>query len=237
MGEHRIKNNIIEPKKNLRRKKILSLYNDGEYLTTDVLARYFNVSAHTIRRDLNELECEKKLKRYHGGATLSNNSTETIKKKSNMANQILLSIFEGCHIYIDSHYIAEYIANSLPNINIRLITSEPKLYYLIKDKRNIEFFFLGRCFGGIESDYNFISYISQETFLLIDIAVVEAENIDNEGFVICENKYRSTINRLALENAKCRYLIRNEFSKKKSINLIYKVCSINEVEYILEVSS
>lgn len=237
MGEHNIKNKSSEPKKNLRRKKILSLYHDGEYLTTDVLARYFNVSTHTIRRDLNELECQKKLKRYHGGATLSSNPTKTIKIKSNISNQILLSIFEGCHIYIDSHYIAEYIANSLPNISIKLITSEPKLYYLIKDKGNIKFYFLGRCFGGFENDHNFLNYIPQEVFRFIDIAIVDANYIDNQGFVICDNKYKSTINRLALENAECRYLIRNEISKKKPINLIYKVCSIDEVEYILEVSS
>ncbi|MGT4070903.1 UNVERIFIED_CONTAM: DeoR/GlpR transcriptional regulator [Aeromonas hydrophila] len=237
MGEKNKRNNVIEPKKNLRREKILSLYHDGEYLTTDVLARYFNVSTHTIRRDLNALERQKKLKRYHGGATLLSNSTKIIKEKFNMANQILLSVFEGCHIYIDSHYVADYIVNLLPNISIKLIASEPDLYHLIKDKRNVEFFFLGRCFGGVESDYNFLDYIPKDIFRYIDIAIVDANYIDSQGFVLCENKYKSTINRLALENAECRYLIRNEISKEKSINLIYEVFSINEVEYVLEASS
>lgn len=51
----------------IRKQKILNLLQSGEILYTDYLLDTLGVSLSTLRRDLKELEKEKKISHLHGG--------------------------------------------------------------------------------------------------------------------------------------------------------------------------
>jgi len=64
----------MSPEKKKRLKKIIHFLNQKDEVTVKEIARSLNVSEMTIRRDLNDLENEKIIKRTHGGAVLYSSS-------------------------------------------------------------------------------------------------------------------------------------------------------------------
>lgn len=57
-----------------RKNKIIEIINSGNSAKVSELAKMFNVSEATIRRDLNELEQTGKIVRTHGGAVSNVNT-------------------------------------------------------------------------------------------------------------------------------------------------------------------
>ena len=55
---------------NLRHAEMLAMIRDRQEILVDELARAFDVSAMTVRRDLQTLEEQGKISRFHGGATV-----------------------------------------------------------------------------------------------------------------------------------------------------------------------
>ena len=53
-----------------RRAEIVALVGSNGFQTIEALARHFDVTVQTIRRDLNALAADGKLSRYRGGAGL-----------------------------------------------------------------------------------------------------------------------------------------------------------------------
>ncbi len=60
-----------------RRERILTLVAEKGRVTVEELARQFDASHETIRRDLTALADESRLRKYHGGATLIERATES----------------------------------------------------------------------------------------------------------------------------------------------------------------
>ena len=55
---------------NLRHAEMLAMIRDRQEILVDELARAFDISAMTVRRDLQSLEEQGKISRFHGGATV-----------------------------------------------------------------------------------------------------------------------------------------------------------------------
>lgn len=55
---------------NLRHAEMLAMIRDRQEILVDELARAFDISAMTVRRDLQTLEEQGKISRFHGGATV-----------------------------------------------------------------------------------------------------------------------------------------------------------------------
>ncbi|PFG46190.1 DeoR family transcriptional regulator [Vibrio sp. ES.051] len=214
-----------------RRKKILAMYEKSEDIRTKDIAIYFNVSTHTIRRDLNAISIENNLKIYHGGAkkVKKNKIEDGIK----FVDDIISIIFEGCNIYMETSSVSEYLADLLPNINIKVLTNDINIYKVIKHKDRIRMFFFGNHSSRDDLGINFSEFINKDIFESIDIAIIESEYIDSDGFMLSENLSRATLNRLAIDKAEYSYLIK---SKKKcnSTNCIYKTCSIKSFDNVFD---
>ncbi|WP_417561465.1 DeoR family transcriptional regulator [Marinomonas sp.] len=219
----------------LRREKILAMYEESEDISTKDIAKYFNVSTHTIRRDLNVLASENNLNIYHGGAKkVRKTKLEEIENGINIINNIIPFIFEGCNIYMEASCVSECLADSLPNINIKIFTNDINVYQLIKHKDKIRMFFFGNSSSSEDLDINFSEYINKDIFESIDIAIVESEYIDSEGYMLSENLSRATLNRLAIEKAEYSYLIKDNRKKYYSNSCVYKVCSTDSFDNIFD---
>ncbi len=93
-----------------RHQQIVELVKKQGYVSTDELVEKFNVSPQTIRRDLNELADENKIRRYHGGATVplsSENTSYTTRKTHNLdqkdliAEELVKHIPDGATLFVD----------------------------------------------------------------------------------------------------------------------------------------
>lgn len=223
----------------LRREKILSLLSESDDITTSALAKHFKVSDYTIRRDLNVLAAENKIRRHHGGAKNTDSPLLTGRRDNRtqvkQAKQLLPFIYQGCHMYIDSPYLAEALVSLLPDINIKILTNDLKVHHLITHKENISMYFLGGSFGRREEGFHYPDFIYRGEFESIDIAIIEVDCIDSEGYALSHCMAKAARSRLALEKAKSSHIIHNPRNNKKSESYSFKVCSVDNIEHVIEV--
>lgn len=107
-----------------RHRKILKLIEDTGKAEVVNLARYFNVSDMTIRRDLNELEKRGYIERVHGGALLKKErrgdeapvlerTHEMLETKIRIAQKVASMIKDGEKIFIGSGSTMMVVAEAL----------------------------------------------------------------------------------------------------------------------------
>jgi DeoR/GlpR family transcriptional regulator of sugar metabolism len=104
---------------NERQNTILEMLAQNDQTTVKELSLRLNVSAVTIRQDLNFLELEGLLKRVHGGAVLrdaddlSNRLGVNYEKKLNIARKLAENIKDGETILIESGSVNALLAREL----------------------------------------------------------------------------------------------------------------------------
>ncbi len=104
---------------NERQNTILELLGRNDQTTVKELAHHLNVSAVTIRQDLNFLELEGLLRRVHGGAVLkdaddlSNRLGVNYEKKLNIARKLADHVKDGETILIESGSVNALLAREL----------------------------------------------------------------------------------------------------------------------------
>ena len=118
-----------------RRQSLLEILRKQPGLRVPELATALDVSAGTVRNDLNALEEEGRLKRVHGGAVLNgqdqfqNNSflrrfQENAAAKLAIAREAALLVKDGDSILLDASSTAYYLARSLSARNrLRVMTN------------------------------------------------------------------------------------------------------------------
>ncbi|MFC3121609.1 DeoR/GlpR family transcriptional regulator [Agaribacter flavus] len=116
-----------------RQDEILALVKERSFVSIDDLVAHFNVTPQTIRRDLNQLANDNKLRRHHGGAgTVSSvTNTEYTKRKimdaaakEKIAARIASLIPDGSSLFINIGTTTETVARALLNHkNLRVVTN------------------------------------------------------------------------------------------------------------------
>ena len=116
-----------------RHRVILSMLETQPSLRTIELARHFNVTDETIRRDLEFLDAENKLIRTHGGALriekrgidlpMKKRLQDNRLQKQEIAQKALKYIKEGETIFLDASSTVLALAEILPDMDITVITN------------------------------------------------------------------------------------------------------------------
>jgi DeoR family transcriptional regulator, glycerol-3-phosphate regulon repressor len=105
-----------------RHERILSLLESRGFVSIGSLAKSFEVSEQTVRRDLNDLERRGLVTRYHGGAGLPPVTGDVdydkrkhahVKEKQHIAALVASQIPEGATIFIDIGTTMEAVAEAL----------------------------------------------------------------------------------------------------------------------------
>ncbi|MFC7322408.1 DeoR/GlpR family DNA-binding transcription regulator [Halobacillus campisalis] len=130
-----------------RQQRIVELVNKKTSLRVSELSKLFSVTEETIRRDLERLEKEKKLRRSHGGAVKIHQSSEEIpyskreitnvQEKKEIALEAVKHVIEGDSIILDASTTAFYMAKALPNESITVVTNSIKVAIELSEKKEI----------------------------------------------------------------------------------------------------
>ena len=136
-----------------RHNQIMDLLNENKTMTTNELCEQLNVSAATIRNDLNFLEKEQLIKKFHGGATLpeESNNLEFHKRdkvnnleKESIANEAIKLIKNDQCILLDASSTALALAKKLHIFDrLTVITNGIYAMLALKDIPNITVIFIG----------------------------------------------------------------------------------------------
>ncbi len=103
------------------------------FVTIDELVAHFQVTPQTIRRDLNQLANQNKLRRHHGGAGVESSTVNTayqtrkimdLEAKEKIAQELVRLIPDGASLFINIGTTTETIARALLNhSNLRIVTN------------------------------------------------------------------------------------------------------------------
>ncbi len=137
-----------------RRNYILQQLNTNHTVVVEELAATLNVSALTVRRDLNDLAERGLIERFYGGAKsigsgVPESDAPTLpvgdgleKIKCAIAKKAASFIKEGDTVLINSSTTAFYMFNHLSNMNITIITNNANALYTV-DNAKFELIFVG----------------------------------------------------------------------------------------------
>ena len=136
-----------------RRKEIINILKDREYVTVEEFSKVLGVSTVTIRTDLSALESEGSLIRTHGGAMksekkskqrfISNTMSENELEKKEIALKASSLIKDGSTIIIDSGSTTIHLAENLKDKKITVVTNNILAQDILKNEESVNLIVLG----------------------------------------------------------------------------------------------
>ena len=136
-----------------RRKEIINILKDREYVTVEEFSRVLGVSTVTIRTDLSALESDGALIRTHGGAMksekkskqrfISNTMSENKLEKKAIALKASSLIKDGSTIIIDSGSTTIHLAENLKDKKITVVTNNILSQDILKNEESVNLIVLG----------------------------------------------------------------------------------------------
>ena len=185
--------------KSERKQVILETVIREKFFSLDYLVHALNTSESTIRRDLDELESEHKLRRVHGGAesfhflqeeeSNQEKSIKSIQEKTAIAKMAASLIQEHDVIFIDAGTTNELLVNELHDPRVTVVTNS--IHHATKlVERNIPTVIIG---GKVKRSTD------------ASIGGVALNQID--GFFTTPDMEEGAVKRAILENAKKTYVL------------------------------
>ena len=201
--------------KSKRKQLILEKVMKDKFVSLEYLVKALDTSESTVRRDLDELESERKLRRVHGGAeslhflqeeeSNQEKSIKNIQEKTRIAQKAASLIQEYDVIFIDAGTTNELLVNELHDPSVTVVTNS--IHHATKlVERNIPTVIIGgvvkrstdASIGGVA-----LNQIGQLNF---DKAFIGMNGI-NDGFFTTPDMEEGAVKRAILENAKRTYVL------------------------------
>mgnify|MGYP000883848878 CR=1 FL=1 len=224
--------------KSERKQVILETVIREKFVSLDYLVHALNTSESTIRRDLDELESEHKLRRVHGGAesfhflqeeeSNQEKSIKSIQEKTAIAKKAASLIQEHDVIFIDAGTTNELLVNELHDPRVTVVTNS--IHHATKlVERNVPTVIIGgmvksstdASIGGIA-----LNQIGQLNF---DKAFLGMNGIDDE-FYSTPDLEEGSVKRAIIENAKKTYILADD--SKIGVTSFVKVAPIKRAMII-----
>ena len=219
-------------KQTTRHKEIIKLVQKNGYISTDNLVEHFNVSPQTIRRDLNELADENKIRRHHGGATTQQSSVNTAysarkvmqsHEKDSIAESLVKHIPDGATLFIDIGTTPESIAKELvkKHKDLRVVTNNINVAGILMGNEDFKVILAGgevrNKDGGIVGEAT-LDFIKQ---FRLDFGILGISGIDYDGSLLDFDYHEVRVKKAIIENSRRIYLAvdHTKFGRNAMVNL------------------
>lgn len=229
-----------------RQAKILQLVRERGFVKNEELASIFKVTKATIRRDLKALKDQSLIRLDHGGSYdvdfLASGSEPVYETKvyvnkehKRMIGQAAVNLIkDNDTIILDSGTTNAQIAHNLRNQhleNVTVVTCDIAIAHILGSVKNINVIVLGgilrRSFYSLYGPYTELALKNiraNKFFLGIDAASMDV-GVSN---IVLEE---APVKQLMIQNSDQVVMVAD--STKFGINAPYKVCSWNEIDYVI----
>ncbi|MEZ7605288.1 MULTISPECIES: DeoR/GlpR family DNA-binding transcription regulator [Streptococcus] len=201
--------------KSKRKQLILEKVMKDKFVSLEYLVKALETSESTVRRDLDELESERKLRRVHGGAeslhflqeeeSNQEKSIKNIQEKTRIAQKAASLIQEYDVIFIDAGTTNELLVNELHDPSVTVVTNS--IHHATKlVERNIPTVIIGGVVKrSTDASISGVA-LNQIGQLNFDKAFIGMNGID-DGFFTTPDMEEGAVKRAILENAKRTYVL------------------------------
>jgi DeoR family transcriptional regulator, glycerol-3-phosphate regulon repressor len=225
-----------------RHQEIIALIKTSGFVTVEEMANTFNVTPQTIRRDINFLDSQGYVSRYHGGAGLSV-STENLayrhrqelflNEKIKIARTAASMIPDNTSLFINIGTTTEHVAKELVSHNkkLRIITNNLNVATIMSKQEDFEVIVTGGivrskdCGITGEATVNFIRQFK------VDIGIIGISGIDLDGTLLDFDFREVHVARTIIENSRKVYLVTDH--SKFGRNAMVKLGSITEIDTLI----
>ncbi|MFT3924409.1 MAG: DeoR family transcriptional regulator [Myxococcales bacterium] len=184
--------NLSQP---ARLEEIVELVSSRGFMSIDDLATHFDVTQQTIRRDINALASENRVRRFHGGAGAASPSTlntEYTKRKhlqssekARIAREVARHIPDHASLFINIGTTNEAIAHELlSHSGLKIVTNNLHVAAIVSGKEDFDVIIAGGKVrsrdGGIIGEAT-VDFVQQ---FRVDYAIIGISGIDEEGSLL-----------------------------------------------------
>ena len=225
-----------------RRRSIMSRLNTEGKVIVAELAKEFDVTEETIRRDLDKLEKEGLASKTYGGAVLNQKEpldlpynvreVANVDEKKLIAEKFSELIQDGDRLMLDSSSTAQYIVKVLKEKkDLTIITNSVKILLELADKNDWTILSTG---GVLKNGALSLNGSSAEKMIgsyYVDAAICSCKGIDTELGITESNENDTLIKRAMFASAEKKILALD--SKKFDRKSFVKVCCADEIDIIV----
>ncbi|GAQ24925.1 DeoR/GlpR family DNA-binding transcription regulator [Tepidanaerobacter syntrophicus] len=224
-----------------RQQKILELLEKNSSIKVKELAKMFDVSESTIRRDLQEMEEKQLLKRTHGGAvgikkmifepTFKEKEDKSQREKSIIAKTAASLIEDNDTIILDSGTTTLEIARCLEAKDITVITNSIDIASELSERDDVELVITG---GSLRKKTRaMVGHIAESTIrnFRVDKAFIGANGISVKEGITTPNFIEAQTKRAMMEVADKVYIVAD--ASKFNQVCFSVISSIREVTAII----
>ncbi len=174
-----------------RQQQVLAAVQEQGFVTIEALARQFDVSAQTVRRDIITLEKAHFLQRFHGGAGLRDSSVRlgyaqkqviAVEGKERIGQAVADLIPDGASVFLDVGSTVEAVARALlDKRGLQIFTCSAAVAMLFTEHPNIEVFLTGGLLRGANGSLVGNVTVEQISLFKVDFSVVSFAGFDSDG--------------------------------------------------------
>jgi DeoR/GlpR family transcriptional regulator of sugar metabolism len=229
---------------NERQEKIQTIISvNGETKLSELEQLFPDVSAMTLRRDLEKLETQGEIVRTRSGAKsiehlarlkeeqYSQRASENIAEKKDIAQNAYQIIEQGCSVFLDSGTTVTCLAKLLTNDKLFVITTAPNIALECAKNPNITVFMTG---GQLSSGNLSLSGVNALSFLdhiNIDVAFMATSGFTfNNGFT-CGNFDECQMKKRVIEKATKAVMLID--STKFGKNLPFTFATLSDIDLLV----
>lgn len=220
-----------------RHARIKKMVQSSGFVTIDCLAREFDVTPQTIRRDINALSKTGQVQRFHGGAGVAS-SIENVayndrkiissQEKQRIAQMVARQIPDNASLFINIGTTTEAVAMALSrHKRLRIITNNLNVATILAANENFEIIVA----GGLVRHRDFglvgpltIDFIRQ---FKVDYGIIGISGIDMDGTLLDFDYREVRASRAIIDNSRKIFLAADH--TKFGRNAMVRLGSITEI--------
>jgi DeoR family glycerol-3-phosphate regulon repressor len=226
------------PRLGERHEQIKQIVQAKGFVTIDHLARAFNVTPQTIRRDINALSELGVIQRFHGGAGAATSAENVayndrkiicFKEKQRIARMVAHHIPDNASLFINIGTTTEAIARALTrHKRLRVITNNLNVATILSTNDNFEVIVAGGLVrhrdGGLigESTIDFIQQFR------VDFGIIGISGIDSDGTLLDFDYREVRAARAIIDNSRKVFLATDH--TKFGRNAMVRLGNISEID-------
>ncbi|MCK0168567.1 DeoR/GlpR family DNA-binding transcription regulator [Jannaschia sp. S6380] len=222
---------------NFRQTEILDQARRDGRVTVDGLARQFDVTVQTIRRDLAELAETGKLERVHGGAVIPSGVINIVyeerrrlnaKGKAALARACAERVPDGASVFMNIGTTTEAVARELlDRDNLLVVTNNINIANILSANRGCEIVLAG---GQLRhSDGGLVGGFTAELVrhFKFDIAILGCSALDGDGDLLDFDAQEILVSQTAIARARQVFVAADH--SKLDRNAPVTICSLADV--------
>jgi DeoR family fructose operon transcriptional repressor len=225
---------------NERQRQILEWTEKKQRISVSLLAKKLYVSEMTVRRDLDKMEQEGFLRRYHGGAVANSEHMQdpidlrmhvNEKEKRDLAKKAEAHLQNGQTVFLPGCSTCAFLIPYLKKYeNIHVITNSIQFLTVLSKMRirctltGGEYYEKDKTLVGRDCE-NFLRSINT------DIAFLACDGISDDGMVTIKDESQAALVRIGFRNSAKRVILSDR--SKLGAKYTYNICHTDEADEII----